>query len=102
MPHWLWFSLSGLMLVAVAVFAGMIGWIIAEPWLIARRIPPREIEALADALMREHPNAPEAQALLEEHAAWHRSRAHDRVLWSLVRREIRRRQTDAGRRPHPS
>ncbi len=92
MPHWLWFSLFGLVLVAVAAFVVVIGWIIAEPWLIARRIPPHEIDALTDRLMREHPDDPEEQALLEEHAAWHRSRAHDRVLWSLVGREIRRRR----------
>ena len=95
MLDWLWFSALWLMLVTVAslIAAGAL-WILCAPLVLAWRIPRRQVEALAEAVMREHPDDPEDWALLEEHSAWHRSRSHEQALWQRVRREIRRRLSE--------
>ena len=89
----LWFSALWVLLVTVVSFiaAGTL-WILGEPFFLALLVPRRQVEALADAVMREHPGDPEERAFLEEHAAWHRSRCRERALWRRVRRKIRRRR----------
>lgn len=92
MLDWLWWGVLRLMLVAVAgIAAASVLWILCEPVVLARRIPRRQVEDLADAVMREHPDDPVEWAFMEEHSAWHRGRRRERALWRQVRREIRRR-----------
>ncbi|MFG1419998.1 hypothetical protein V5F38_19545 [Xanthobacter sp. V0B-10] len=68
-----------------------VGWSVVEGSVLPRLVPRAEIEAMADAVMRDHPDDPEEWAFMEEHAAWHRSLSFEQGKWRRVRREIRRR-----------
>jgi len=68
-----------------------IGWAIYEGSVLPRLVPRAEIEAMADAVMRDHADGPEEWAFMEEHAAWYRSLGFEQGKWHRVRREIRRR-----------
>lgn len=81
------------MTVASLIAAGAL-WILCAPLVLAWRIPRKQVEPLAEAVMRAHPDDPEDWALLEEHSAWHRSRSHERAQWQQMRREIRRRLSE--------
>lgn len=54
-------------------------------------VPKIDIERLADDVTRRFPLNPEEGALIEEHAAWHRSLVFEQGVWRRVRREIKRR-----------
>ena len=95
MPDWVWCSLRRVLVaMTLSPIALAIGWALVEGLLRPRLIPHEDIDALAETVMREHPDDPEDWALLEEHSAWHRSRGHERALWQRVRREIRRRLSE--------
>lgn len=100
MIDWLWLVLKWLT-IAVAVspiFLG-IGWAVVEGFILPSRIPSKEIEAMADDVMRNHPSDREEWAFMEEHAAWHRSHSFEQGKWRRVRKLIRRRLSHGGR-PH--
>ena len=50
-----------------------------------------DYEAMADEVMRKHPEDPEEWAFMEEHAAWYRSHTFEQGKWHRVRKVIRRR-----------
>ena len=98
--EWLWLALKWLTIAAAVspIFLG-IGWVVVEGFILPSRIPREEIEAMADDVMRNHPSDPEEWALMEEHAAWHRSQNFEQGKWRRVRKLISRRIL-RGDRPH--
>ncbi len=89
---WLWFALKWLLIAAsLAPVALGIGWVIYDMEIRPRLVPSEEIEAMAEEVMRKHPEAPEEWALMEEHAAWYRSHTFEQGKWHRVRKVIRRR-----------
>lgn len=68
-----------------------IGWVIYDMEIRPRLIPRDEIEAMADEVMRKHPEDPEEWAFMEEHAAWYRSLSFEQGKRHRVRKVIRRR-----------
>lgn len=92
MPDWLWLALKWLVIAAAAspIVLG-IGWAVVEISILPRLVPRAEIEAMADAVMRDHPDDPEEWAFMEEHAAWYQSLSFEQGKWHRVRKLIRRR-----------
>lgn len=92
MPDWLLLSLKWLLIAAALspVVLG-IGWFIYEGSIRPRLVPREEIEAMAEEVMRKHPEDPEEWAFMEEHAAWCRSHTFEQGKWHRVRKVIRRR-----------
>ncbi|KMO44496.1 hypothetical protein VQ03_03055 [Methylobacterium tarhaniae] len=87
-----WSSLRwALVAIALSPVALGIGSSLVEGLILPRLIPRAAIDALADAVMREHPEDPERWAFGEEHAAWVRSQAVEQGRWRRVRRRIRAR-----------
>jgi hypothetical protein len=86
-------SILGWLLIALALspIALGIGWAIWQGIVRPRFIPRREIDQLADEVMENHPDDPEAAALREEHHHWYRSDEFEQGKWHRVRVEIRRR-----------
>jgi len=68
-----------------------IGWAVIEGSILPRLVPRKEIEAMADEVMRKHPSDPEDWAFMEEHAAWYRSLSFEQGKWHRVRKLIRKR-----------
>lgn len=70
MLDWLWLTLKWLAIAAALspIVIG-IGWAVVEGSVLPRLVPRAEIEAMADAVMRDHPDDPEEWAFMEEHAA---------------------------------
>lgn len=92
MLDWLLLALKWLAIaVALSPIVLGIGWAVYEGSVLPRLVPRAEIEAMADAVMRNHPDDPEEWAFMEEHAAWYRSLSFEQGKWHRVRREIRRR-----------
>jgi len=89
---WLWFLLKWLLIAMAAspIVLG-IGWAVVEISILPRLVPREEIEAMADEVMRKHPEDPEEWAFMEEHAAWYRSLSFEQGKWHRVRKVIRRR-----------
>lgn len=56
-----------------------------------RFIPQREIDELANEVMANHADDPEAAAFREEHHHWYRSDEFEQGRWRRVRKEIQRR-----------
>lgn len=77
--------------IAVSPIVIGIGWVMVEGSILPRLVPRKEIEAMADEVMRNHPEDPEDWAFMEEHAAWHRSLSFEQGKWHRVRKAIRRR-----------
>jgi len=97
--EWLWISVKWLAIaIAMSPIVIGIGWVIYEGAILPRLVPRKEIEAMADEVMRNHPDDPEEWALIEEHAAWYRSLNFEQGKWHRVRKAIRRRLL-AGRSP---
>ncbi|MCF4126311.1 hypothetical protein [Methylobacterium sp. SyP6R] len=95
MPDWVWSPLRwALVAAAFSPIALALGWALVEGLLFPRLIPRDAIDALAEAVMREHPEDPEGWAFREEHAAWVRSRAVEQGQWRRVRRRIRARMRE--------
>lgn len=92
MLDWLLLVLKWLVIAAAAspVVIG-VGWSVVEGSVLPRLVPRAEIEAMADAVMRDHADDPEEWAFMEEHAAWYRSHSFEQGKWHRVRKEIRRR-----------
>lgn len=91
---WDWIRYIAGWLAVVTALAPMvlgIGWAIYEDSVLPRLVPRAEIEAMADEVMRKHPEDPEEWAFMEEHAAWHRSLSFEQGKWHRVRKVIRRR-----------
>ena len=74
--------------IALAPIVLGLGSVIVEGSIRPRLIPRATIARLAQDLIHRHPDAPEAAALLEEHAAWHRSESYEQGMWRRVRREV--------------
>lgn len=90
---WLLFALKWLaMAISLSPFLIGIGWVFYEGSIRPRRVPREEIEAMADAVMRDHPEDPEGWVDMEEHAAWYRSLSFEQGKWHRVRMVIRRRR----------
>jgi hypothetical protein len=85
----------GLVALAVSPIVIGIGWEIVEGSLLPKLIPHKEIERLADDLIRRYPSDPQEAAFVEEQAAWCRSKSYDQGKWHRVRKLIR--QKVAGR-----
>lgn len=77
--------------VALSPVALGVGWVIYDMEVRPRLVPREEIEAMADEVMRKHPEDPEEWAFMEEHAAWYRSHTFEQGKWHRVRKVIRRR-----------
>ncbi len=77
--------------VALSPVALAFGVALVEGLILPRLIPREAIDALAEAVMREHPDDPEGWAFKEEHAAWHRSERVAQGRWRRVRHRIRAR-----------
>lgn len=89
-----WFLLGLKWLVITAALSPMvlgISWVIYDMEIRPRLVPRAEIEAMADEVMRKHPEDPEEWAFMEEHAAWYRSHTFEQGKWHRVRKVIRRR-----------
>lgn len=89
-----WLSLTLKWLVIAVALSPMvvgIGWVIYEGSIRSRLIPRVEIEAMADEVMRKHPEDPEEWAFMEEESAWYRSHTFEQGKWHRVRKVIRRR-----------
>lgn len=76
---------------AVVMFGSIVIFVFVESWLRPQLIPRAEIEALAEAAIRDRPGDPEGWAYGEEVAAWYRSDSLERGKWLRVRKAIRRR-----------
>ena len=89
---WLWLTLKWLAIAAALspIVIG-IGWAVVEGSVLPRLVPRAEIEAMAEAVMRDHPDDPEEWAFMEEHAAWYRSLSFEQGKWYRVRKLIRKR-----------
>ncbi|PWR19049.1 hypothetical protein [Zavarzinia compransoris] len=81
---------------ALSPIAAGLGWAVVEGVILPRLVSRAEIEALADAVLRDHPDAPEAWAAMEEHAAWHRSLGFEQAKWRRIRKALRRRLPPPG------
>lgn len=92
MVDWFWLTLKWLAVAAALspIVIG-IGWAVVEGSILPRLVPRAEIEAMADAVMRDHPDDPEEWAFMEEHAAWYRSLSFEQGKWYRVRKLIRKR-----------
>lgn len=94
MAEWLWFPFDRMLLGLVVLPLGAaLGWFLYDAFIRPRLIPRREIETLAEAAMRTHPEDAEEWAFREEQGAWHRSHGDERARWHRVRKEIRRRSS---------
>lgn len=92
MSDWIWFIFKwALIALAMAPMVIGLGWAIVEGSILPRLVPKAEIEALAEELMRLHPDDPEEFAFIEEQAAWHRSHSFEQGKWHRVRRQIKKR-----------
>ncbi|NJL71200.1 MAG: hypothetical protein HC888_06075 [Candidatus Competibacteraceae bacterium] len=92
MIDWVWLALIWLaLMVAVLPIVIGIGWAVVEGSILPRLVPRKEIEAMADEVMRHHPENPEDWAFMEEHAAWYRSLSFEQGKWHRVREAIRMR-----------
>lgn len=92
MPDWLWLILKWLAIaIALSPIVLGIGWAVVEGSILPRLVRRREIEAIADEVMRKHPDDPEEWAFMEEHAAWYRSLSFEQGKWHRVRKLIRKR-----------
>ncbi|MFN4009866.1 MAG: hypothetical protein ACK4K8_07925 [Pannonibacter sp.] len=89
---WFLFGLKWLLLATTIspVVLG-VGWVIYEGAVLPRFVPRAEIEAMADEVMRRHPEDPEEWAFMEEESAWYRSHTVEQGKWHRVRKVIRRR-----------
>ncbi|MFG1364121.1 hypothetical protein [Xanthobacter versatilis] len=89
---WLLPALKWLLIVAALspIVLG-IAWAICEGSVLPRLLPRAEIEAMADDVIRDHPDDPEEWAFMEEHAAWYRSHSFEHGKWHRVHKVIRRR-----------
>jgi hypothetical protein len=91
-PDWLWLILKWLAIaIALSPIVIGIGWAVVEGSILPRLVPRAEIEAIADEVMRKHPDDPEEWAFMEEHAAWYRSLSFEQGKWHRIRKAIRRR-----------
>ncbi len=92
MDDWVWIGVKWLAIaIAMSPIVIGIGWVIYEGSILPRVVPHEEIEAMADEVMRNHPDDPEEWAFIEEHAAWYRSLNFEQGKWHRVRKAIRRR-----------
>lgn len=82
---WIAYGLAGLVPATSFVL------FIVETVIRPRLIPPEEIEALADAMERAHPDDPDYGAFVQEEAAWFRSDGFARGRWLRVRKRLRER-----------
>ena len=90
--EWFWIGVKWLTIaIALSPIVIGIGWVMVEGSIRPRLGPRKEIEAMADEVMRDHPEDPEDWAFMEEHAAWHRSLSFQQGKWHRVRKAIRRR-----------
>lgn len=97
---WVLFGLKWLVITAaLSPMVLGIGWVVYDMEIRPRLVPCKEIEAMADEVMRKHPEDPEEWAFMEEHAAWYRSHTFEQGKWHRVRKLIRRRLL-AGDYPH--
>ena len=95
MIDWPWASLKfAVMVIALSPIALALGWALVEGLVLPRLIPREAIDALAETVMRDHPEDPEGWAFREEHAAWVRSRAVEQGRWRRVRRRIKARMRE--------
>lgn len=76
-----------------------VGWVIYDMEIRPRLVPRAEIEAMADEVMRKHPEDPEEWAFMEEESAWYRSHTFEQGKWHRVRKVIRRRLLSGDYRP---
>lgn len=91
---WDWIRYIAGWLAVVIALAPMvlgIGWAIYEGSVLPRLVPRAEIQAMADEVMRKHPEDPEEWAFMEEESAWYRSHTFEQGKWHRVRKVIRRR-----------
>ena len=65
-----------------------------EGSILPRLIPHKEIERLADDLIRQCPSDPQEAAFVEEHAAWFRSKSYEQGKWHRVRKLIRQKMAN--------
>lgn len=92
MFDWFWLGLKWLSIaVAISPIVLGIGYAIYEGSILPRLVSRKEIEAMADKVMRDHPDDPEGWAFMEEDAAWHRSQSFEQGKWHRTRNAITRR-----------
>lgn len=84
---WKWLAIAA----AASPILVAVCWTLWADVFLPRFIPSAEIEGIAEQVMRDHANDPEEWALMEEYAAWHRSRSFEQGKWRLVRKAINRR-----------
>lgn len=97
MAEWLWTGMKWLLIaLAVSPIVIGVGWAVVEGSILPLFVARREIEAMADDLMRRYPNDPEQRAFIEEHAAWYRSLSFEQGKWHRVRKLIRKRLQSGG------
>ena len=77
--------------VLAILVAAVAAWHVWEFHLSPLRIPPAEIEAIADGLIAEHGPRAEEMAYSEEDRAWQDSDTYQQGRWRRVRRELWRR-----------
>ena len=73
-----------------------IAWVFYDMEIRPRLVPREEIEAMAEKVMREHPEDPEEWAFMEEESAWYRSHTFEQGKWHRVRKVIRLRLLAGG------
>lgn len=92
MADWIVLALKWfVVLVAASPVVLGLGYAVLEGSILPRLIPRDEIEAMAEEVMRLHPEDPEQWAFMEEEAAWFRSHSFEQGKWHRIRKVIRRR-----------
>lgn len=90
---WLWTAIKwAAVALATAPIWIAIGWSVIDDVILPRLIHHREIERLADEIMRQYPDDAEQAAFINEHRAWRDSDGREQGKWRRVRREIALRQ----------
>lgn len=87
--HLLWWILLIYSVLQASVLMVCAIWIIWSELIRPRFIPAAEIERMAADIIARYDN-PEAEALARSHRAWMRSDSAGQLVWSRVRKSIRK------------
>ncbi len=83
----------------VAIFIGLLLWLIWTDAIRPRLIPSGEIESVADEIIVKFAD-PEREAFARHQQAWYRCEGAEQVYWYRIRKAVRRRlRAEANRNP---
>lgn len=74
----------------VAMFIGLVIWMIWTDAIKPRLIPAGDIDRMADDIIASYPD-PELEAFARHERAWYRSDGAEQTYWRRVRKAVRKR-----------